>query len=166
MCTVQTNLPETVMCLFTVSVWTNRVKCHVYMLSCLQIRTFFVHNISAPSVRPDYSSWREQTAWLTPAMPLSLRLGVRLQGVTPARVQHVRTGQSGRVHGQLHQKRADVIQCSRYWDSRLTWTENGCRTAFGGSFSLWYALTPLKQEGKGSTNSGATSPLFACVLQS
>ena len=45
-------------------------------------------------------------------MPLFLRLDVRLQGVMPARVQHVRMGQSGRVHvGQLHKKRADVIQC-------------------------------------------------------
>ena len=114
-CTVQTYLPETVMCRFAVSVWTNRIKCHVYMLSCLQIQMSFVHNISAPSVRPNYASRREQTAWLIPAMPLSLRLDVRLQGVMPATVQHVRTGQSGRVHGgQQHQKRADVIQRSRY----------------------------------------------------
>ena len=114
-CTVQTYLPETVMCRFAVSVWTNRIKCHVYLLCFLQIQRFFVHNISALSVRPKFPSWREQTDWLILAMPLFFRLDERLQGVIPARVQHVRTGQSGWVHGgQLHKNRADVIQCSRH----------------------------------------------------
>ena len=49
-CIVQAYLPETVMCLFNLSVWTNRIMWHVYMLCCLQIQTFFVHNISTLSV--------------------------------------------------------------------------------------------------------------------